>query len=234
MIVNRIDFKVKGTTFENEEKVNIQDGIIKILNEYKRNEYFSKEDLYGGWSNKEIKENDLNVSEYEGIHFEGELKIEKFNNNDCVKIYIDTYTGKQFHIGYAPKEKVEEIVENMNNDDIDSYAVAVRVIGGKHKYCVTYEEDYKEKERIETKYLTYGFEVEIVFHNSNIEEKIDGDKREENKEVESKKYSYEIKQYNQTNKVVDNVDIALWIFTIIIFAPIIWVFFKFFSWLWNL
>ena len=63
MLIHSISFKVKGTTFKNEENKDIQKEIKKVLKEYKENDYF--DELYGGYTNKEIKEIDLNISEYE-------------------------------------------------------------------------------------------------------------------------------------------------------------------------
>lgn len=169
MIKKSMNFKAKGVTFKNEDNIDIQKGIKKVLREYKNDNYFDKEDMYGGWTNKEIKEMDMNVSEYEGIHFDGEIKVDNFNNDDCIKVYIDTVNNEHFHIGYAPKENVAEIIECMNSEEISSYAVGINITGGKHKYCRTYEEDYKEKQEIETKELTYGFDIELVFHSEDEE-----------------------------------------------------------------
>ena len=83
MLVHKINFKVKGVTFKNEDGKDIQKEIIKILKEYKKNEYFDS--LYGGYTNKEIKEMDLNVSEYEGYQFPAKLVGDEYDGEECLK-----------------------------------------------------------------------------------------------------------------------------------------------------
>ena len=77
MLVHQITFRVKGVTFENEEDKDIQKGIKKILNEYKKNDFFGE--LYGGYTNKEIIEYDLNVSEYENVKLPAKLVGDEYN-----------------------------------------------------------------------------------------------------------------------------------------------------------
>ena len=88
MLIHSISFKVKGTTFKNEENKDIQKEIKKVLKEYKENDYF--DELYGGYTNKEIKEIDLNISEYEGYLFPAKLVGDEYNKEDCLKIYFKT------------------------------------------------------------------------------------------------------------------------------------------------
>ena len=57
MVVKTIEFNVAGVTFKNKEGKDIQKEIKRVLKEYKQNDYF--DELYGGYTNKEIKEMDL-------------------------------------------------------------------------------------------------------------------------------------------------------------------------------
>ena len=70
----------------------------------------------------------INVSEYEGIGFDGEIKIDKYKDEDCVKIYIDTFNEKEFHIGYAPKENVPEIIKYMKILIIKNLVIVLMII----------------------------------------------------------------------------------------------------------
>lgn len=169
MLLNTINFKVAGVTFHNEEGKDIQKEIKKILSEYKRNDYFGE--LYGGYSNSEIKEMDLNVSQYEGYKFPAKLVGDEYNGEECFKIYFKTYNDKYIHVGYAPKDKMDELVNWLTKENINVQGT-LEVIGGKYKYCELYEEDYEEKERVSTTELTYGIEILLNFYgDKSIQEK---------------------------------------------------------------
>ena len=168
MIVKTFKFYVEGVLNKNEDKEDIQDGIVKIIRQYRRNKYFDSSDLYNGMTNSEIKEMYSNVYQYEGIGFDGNIKADKYKNKDRVKIYIDTFDEKEFHIGYAPEDQIQEIIKCLNDEEIDKYAVRVYITGGKYKYV---EEDYyDEKLKIETDETSYGFYIEIAFHNTKKQE----------------------------------------------------------------
>ena len=181
MLLHTIEFNVKGVTFENEDGIDIQKEIKKILKEYKDNNYFTE--LYGGYTNKEIKDMDLNVSEYEGEVFAGKFVGDEYNGEDCFKIYIKRYDDTYFHIGYAPKEIISELAKWFTKEGVKIQGI-INIVGGKYKYCEIYEEDYEEKERVATKELTYGFKVELNFYNENMDTNINEEKITTNKELE--------------------------------------------------
>lgn len=168
MLVKQISFKARGVTFQNEDNKDIQKEIKRILNEYKKNEYFDK--LYGGYTNKEIIEMDLNVPEYDGYSFPAKLVGDEYNGEDCLKIYFKTYDDKYVHVGYAPKEKVNDIVEWISKKDLQIDG-KLNIVGGKYKYAEVYEEDYEEKERVAKQELTYGIEITLSFYDSKIDPK---------------------------------------------------------------
>lgn len=180
MLVKQICFKVKGVTFENENNKDIQKEIKRILKEYKSNDYFDK--LYGGYTNKEIIEMDLNVSEYEGYSFPAKLVGDEYNGEDCLKVYFKTYNDEYVHVGYAPKEKLEEITEWITKKDIKIEG-NLSIIGGKYKYLEIYEEDYEEKERVAKEELTYGIEVTLNFYNNEVDPKIQKYQEEHEKTI---------------------------------------------------
>lgn len=166
MLLHSINFKVAGVTFKNEDGKNIQKEIKEILNEYKKNNYF--DELYGGYTNEEIKELDLNVSQFEGYEFPAKLVGDEYNGEECFKIYFKTYDDKYIHIGYAPRENITELAEWFTKENVNVKG-NLTIIGGKYKHCELYEEDYEEKERVAIKELTYGIEVQLEFYDNDDE-----------------------------------------------------------------
>ena len=186
MLVHKINFKVKGVTFKNEDGKDIQKEIIKILKEYKKNEYFDS--LYGGYTNKEIKEMDLNVSEYEGYQFPAKLVGDEYDGEECLKIYFKTYEDEYIHVGYAPKETLKEIGEWINKTGLKVDG-KLEVTGGKYKHVELYEEDYEEKEQIVTEELTYGLELTLMFYDENISQNENKQVKKDNN-LNENKYFY--------------------------------------------
>lgn len=208
MVLHEINFKVKGVTFKNEEGNDIQKEIKSILKEYKDNEYFTE--FYGGYTNKEIKEMDLNVNQYEGYTFPAKLVGDEYNEEDCIKIYLKTYNGSYIHVGYAPKEDIEELTEWFTKENINIDG-NIEITGGRYKYCELYKEYYEEKERVVVKELTYGLEVNLVFSdNQTIQEENNIPKMQEQK----------------TSIIKQLLDIMPYIITAIISLPFIWIFCK--------
>lgn len=207
MLVHTIAFKVKGVTFKNEEGKNIQTEIKNILKEYKSNGYF--DNLYGGYTNNDIKEMDLDVSEYEGYSFQAKLVGEEYEGEDCIKIYFKTYNDNYIHVGYVPKNNLDEISEWITKEGIKTEG-RLEVTGGRYKHLEIVEEDYEEKERIVTEELTYGLKITLNFYD----DKIDNDylKKQE-----------EIKRDINREKAIPYIVIG------IICIPFIWILYKIFS-----
>ena len=210
MLVHEISFKVKGVTFKNEDGKDIQKEIKNILKEYKHNDYFDS--LYGGYTNSEIKEMDLNVSEYEGEIFPAKLVGDEYNHEECLKVYFKTYNDEYVHVGYAPKDKLEELSNWLSKEDL-KVSGKLEVVGGKYKHLELYEEDYEEKERVVIEELTYGLEVTLEFSNKQINKTLEDDKK-----INAKK---------EQNRI--NITVAIII--IITATPFIWLFWKILSFL---
>lgn len=162
------EYKIAGVTYENEEGKNIQTLIKKIINEYVKAEEITKDDMYLGYSNSEIKEFDLEVSQYEDIVFNAKIEEAVFDNKPCVKVYMqradkETYT----HVGYIPNKynQIEEVLDIMKNNQI--IKVYLNVVGGKIKTCEIEEDDeYNEHYYIETSTLDYGLRLFIEYENT--------------------------------------------------------------------
>ncbi|MBQ9659342.1 MAG: hypothetical protein IJV31_11400 [Clostridia bacterium] len=175
MLLHKMYFKVNGVTFNNENNISIQDEIVKILKEYKKNGYFDK--FYCDYTKKEIIEMNLNVSEYEGYYFNGYIKEDLFDSKKCYKVYIECYDNSFFHIGYVPKEYINELSEWIDKKEL-KYNINITITGGKCKHCVYKTVDYEEIEDVEIVELNYGFNIDIQFFDDkvnviqkNIEEK---------------------------------------------------------------
>lgn len=162
---NTKEYKIAGVTFENENGKDIQKEIKKILREYISEGLIDKEDMYGGYTNSEIKEMDIEVSQFEDISFNAILKEATFENQPCVKVYMEradknTYT----HVGYIPKRynQIQEVIGILhNNSDIN---LELYVVGGKIKQCETeIDDDYEEKITIETIELDYGLRLYVEY-----------------------------------------------------------------------
>lgn len=156
------NYKLSGVTFQNEEGKDIQEEIKKILREYVSNGLIEKDDMFCGYTNSDIKDMDIIVSQYEDIPFGCKLKKDTFEDKPCVKVYIkradDTYT----HIGYIPKKnkQIQEVIDILNT--YDSITLILYITGGKMKRCrVETDDEYNEKFYVETIDLTYGFELFI-------------------------------------------------------------------------
>ena len=214
MLVHKISFKVKGVTFKNEEGKDIQKEIKDILKEYKNNDYFDS--LYGGYTNNDIKEMDLDVSEYEGYSFPAKLVGDEYEGEDCIKIYFKTYNDNYIHVGYVPKNNLDEISEWITKEGIKTEG-RLEVTGGRYKHSKIVEEDYEEKEKIVTEELTYGLKITLNFYN----DKIDSDYLKEQEKI---------KRNINKEKAIPYIIIG------IICMSFIWILYKIFSffiWLFN-
>lgn len=144
--------KVVGVTFDNEDGTNRQDLLQAI-----RKELVSEadpEDLYGGYSNKEIIEDGLDyVPETLDMDFPVTLQQYDFNGEPAVAVIYNNNV-----IGNLPKEYVPYFIENSQNN---IYKAKCELTGCKCK-VLRYDED-TDKERVKRDELTYGAEIIISF-----------------------------------------------------------------------
>lgn len=138
-------FSVAGVT---------QDGRQKLLKQLvvDEKEYLDSNDLYGGYSNSEIRNYGGNYYEVDisGTEFELSLIPEPENEYDpnAIKV-VHKDIGK---IGYVPKERTKSI---LNILDKNNYRIEWWLRGGKRKYY----DDYDDKVRTET--LSYGVLIRL-------------------------------------------------------------------------
>lgn len=140
---NAYTFRVAGVTKEGRQ------GTIKqIVKDWKE---CNPDDVYEGMSNKEIKEDDIEVYEADIENWcDIELVPEPDNQYDSNAIKVISDFGM---LGYVPASETSKVKEIMTKD----YSLSWRLIGGKYKYY----DDYEDKVKIET--LTYGIEINLKY-----------------------------------------------------------------------
>lgn len=191
-----MEFKVKGTSYDNEDGKNRQKVIQDVINTYIDNEQIDKDELYDGNTNKDIKDYGFSVSIYEGIDFPAKLKKSKYKNEDCIEVYLIDYHKKENKIGYIPKELVQIIL----NDIDENEEIPVEIIGGK----------YKEYDAFEDKVTTedtgiYGVKINYI----TSEEK----KEIENRKKEAKQKQIKLEKENKEKQMKNTmVELMICIF----------------------
>ena len=153
-----VKFNVAGVTFKNPDGKNRQSIIKKILNEYKKEDYYS---TYGGYSNKEIKEMNLTVFEYEDFILDDVKIIEScYKNEVAYEIHLMDINDTYHLIGFAPKNIISELKYYLSNYSIEK--ISATFVGGKYK-----ELDYdnnSDKEIVVIKNeLDLGVVINIAF-----------------------------------------------------------------------
>ena len=185
-----MEFKVKGTSYDNEDGKNRQKVIQDVINTYIDNEQIDKDELYDRNTNKDIKDYGFRVSIYEGIDFPAKLKKSKYKNEDCIEVYLIDYYKKENKIGYIPKELVQIIL----NDIDENEEIPVEIIGGK----------YKEYDAFEDKVTTedtgiYGVKINYI----TSEEKIEIENRKKEAKQKQIKLEKENKEKQMKNTMVE-------------------------------
>lgn len=129
--MKHINTYVAGTTYDNPDNKSRQD----IISNYVENNYdtdsFSK-DSGDYWSNKEIKEYDMDIYQYEMTEYDTvELVDDPENPYDKNAIMV---IHKQMGlIGYIPKDDIEK-VRKLYEENPHNISVALKLFGGKYKY----------------------------------------------------------------------------------------------------
>lgn len=160
--LDSFEFNVAGVTAKNENKKDIQ----KVLRQ--QGKLYAEEnsiDLYAGYKNKEIIEDDLEVAEFEDLIFYHDhisFVPEPTNQYDpnAIKVFIK-YEEEPIHIGYVPKEKNIEFNKILDNEDVRR--IEAQYVGGKIK-SVEYDSN-KDKDIVVTEELTLGVEVKVFYNH---------------------------------------------------------------------
>ena len=159
MLVKRLNFKLIPIE-QNEEGIGVQQGTENILNEYKAKGYCNT--IYNGYTDSEIVDKKLYVTEYQGQEFRGYIEECCYQEKKTYKVFIKDYNGDCFHIGYVPFNRVSEIEEWINNNKLQIKG-NVFILGGNAKFCTQTDNELKTENK------PYGFEVELRFYNNEKE-----------------------------------------------------------------
>jgi uncharacterized membrane protein YqaE (UPF0057 family) len=151
---NIITFNVAGVSYENDKGKKIQPLLRKIAKE------ISEENGIPVYTNKEILEDYIVVSEFEDVEFGDYVSLEKEPDNkfdkNAIKVLINL-GNDSLHIGYVPKSVNVRVGQLMDSNSIH-YIDAV-FVGGKVKE-VEYS-DEKDKDIVVVNELTLGVEITL-------------------------------------------------------------------------
>lgn len=140
-------FRVAGVTFENRQKI-----FKDIVKAWK--EITEKEELWEGYSNKEIKEDLMSVQEISIADYTGViLKKEPTNQYDANAIAV--YYEEQ-QVGFVPKTDLSAVHKIIENKD---FKVFWNITGGRYK---SYDDS---EEKIVVDDLDYGMEISLTWEN---------------------------------------------------------------------
>ena len=156
--IKNISFYVVGESFDNEDGVNRQKRIKQVIQNYKKS-ILIKEDLYCGFSDKDILESNLEVEELSNIAFNGEIKEYNYNGERAFAIYIEDTDKKQYQVGNIARKDLKDFISIIENHEISHASLYIH--GGKIKK-VEYNYE-KNKDDVIIKNLDYGIEIKIYY-----------------------------------------------------------------------
>lgn len=157
---NTLTFNVAGVTFENDKGKDIQALLRRIARAIAKENYI---DSYGGYSNKELLEFWGEASEFEDVEFGNYISFVKDPDNEfdknAIKVIVNL-DGREFHVGYVPKEQNIEVGKLLDSDSIIN--ILTDFVGGKTKSA---DYDYeKDKDVIVITELTLGVSITLLFN----------------------------------------------------------------------
>lgn len=158
-LTNTKYFSCVGETANNPNGDNRQDVIKKILKNYKKNN-IDKNELFGGYTNKEIKEEYGldNINEFYDISFPGNYKNSTYKGEPCYIILMEDIDGKEYEVANIAKNDIDKFKSLIENHKL--IGITINIIGGKIKFL---DYDNYDNEFINTKELNYGIELIITY-----------------------------------------------------------------------
>lgn len=160
---NIFQFSVSGTTFDDETtEKNRQKIIKKIAMEGIDLGYLTP---YNDISNKEMLELYIDEQFFVAGQYikRTKLEITEYNNETAIKVYISDYNDNYYHIGYVPKNKINDVLKILNDNIEEIYS---EFSGGKFKEIYFDDDVLKERVRVNDS-LSYGIKVTIKYKNEN-------------------------------------------------------------------
>ncbi len=153
-------FHCVGESFDNEDGINRQKRIKQITQHYKRDDFITKEFLYGGLSNKEIIEFYTSISEFDDIPFLGNIKEYNYQGERAFAIYLQDTDKKEYKVANIARKDIDRYINIIENKKV--IRTGFLVDGGKTKYVGLNENG---KDVVKTKNLDYGIRVIITYEN---------------------------------------------------------------------
>lgn len=194
MLVKKMNFKVVPIE-QNEDGIMVQQGVESILNEYRTNGYCDK--AYDGYSDNDIVDRKLYVTEYQGQEFRGYIEECYYQERKTYKVFMKDCKGECFHIGYVPFNRVNEVEEWLDNNKLEIKG-NVFVIGGHAKYCTQTDNELKTEDK------PYSFEVELRFY----------DNKEDNKKIKENNNKF----INRKNLFIIGIILLVLLVIVLFFA----------------
>jgi len=148
-----LSFRVTGTSYDNEDGTKREEIINSIAAEFKN--IGEKSDFYGGYTDKEIREDDLSIGEYEGFNLPIELEEYEFKNSPAFRVITDNGC-----VGVVPAKIVPELKEKLD-EEWQRIGINATLEGGKVK-SVDYSDSEKGKIIIEEEPLSIM--VDLTFY----------------------------------------------------------------------
>lgn len=157
-------FKIAGVTMKNENGEDIQNVIKK--GSKKNLEQFGLK-TFGGYTRKEIIEDDIEVFEFEDVSvYREQIRFEEDPNNpfdpNAIKIYIrfTEEDPEEKHVGYVPKTMTSQTKDLLANQDVRR--ITGNVTGGRSKEA--HYDALEDKETVITKdKLSLGIGISIFY-----------------------------------------------------------------------
>lgn len=125
MTSNIEDFKIHGTSYDNEDGTSIQ----QILSEYAVEEY-GDDKLTSAEVKEELQYEDR-VYLYPTMDGAFSLEATTFDGAPAIKVYLETTPGAYDHIGWIPKHNVDHVLDLITTHE---YELTGEILGGPYKY----------------------------------------------------------------------------------------------------
>lgn len=166
--------------------------IQAVVDDYIKNDYFDKADLYEGLKNDEIYDITYQLPDY---YFP--CNIEPFEDSGAYGVYITSYNDENVFIGYIPKDRVNEFRKINLFGKITNGGL--HLTGGKYK---TYDE---EKQKVVNKKEDYKVRVSLNYYFEDSQE-AENKMKEVLKEEKDNKDKYKFLNIYIAGRNYDNED----------------------------
>ncbi|GKV67617.1 hypothetical protein NCCP2716_01150 [Sporosarcina sp. NCCP-2716] len=156
--------RVAGVTMKNESGEDIQTLLQKIAAGYKRADQLES---WNGYSRKDMLEDGLSETEYEGQEILGMVEFVEEPENpydpNAIKVYLSDVDGKKHHVGYVKKDYTKQAQSLIGDESVSR--VTVEFTGGKSR-AIGYD-PIEDKDVLEDEEMTRGLAVHFHYNNQD-------------------------------------------------------------------